>query len=405
MENRLDQYDVVIIGAGAAGLMCAWSAGKRGRSVLVLDKGKKPARKILMSGGGKCNFTNLFAEPSNFVSSNEHFCKSALKRYTQYDFLELIETNEIPYEERAHGQLFCTVASSDISNLLIGLCKKNGVHILCNSDVYGIDSIENDSEDRTQFSVLTDDDEFIGESVVIATGGLSIPGVGACDYGYKIAKQFGMAVTPVQAGLVPFKFSGIINEAFANLSGFALDIIMGTNDISFRENVLFTHRGLSGPVSLQVSNYWNPGDSIFMNLFPDLNMSDWLIDAKRKNAKSLLKNILPPSLTKKTISELENLIWPDWTKKEIAQIPDSVLQTIGTTLNHWTLKPCGTDSYRTAEVTLGGVDTNELSSKTMESKKQPGLYFVGEVIDVTGHLGGFNLQWAWSSGVAASQFV
>ncbi|MGL1900660.1 MAG: NAD(P)/FAD-dependent oxidoreductase [Fibrobacterales bacterium] len=401
----MDQYDVIIVGAGAAGLMCAWEAGKRGRSVLILDKGKKPGRKILMSGGGKCNFTNLFAEPSNFVSNNEHFCKSALKRYTQYDFLELIEKNSIPYEERLHGQLFCTVSAKDISNLLIDLCQSAGVEIACKYEVTAIESLPETEADRPQYRIETVEGDFTTQSVVIATGGLSIPGVGACDYGHTIAKQFGLAVTPLQAGLVPFMFSDKLKELFSNVSGFALDVVMGTDSISFRENVLFTHRGLSGPVSLQVSNYWSPGEDIYMNLFPDTSMSYWLIEAKKSTPKTLVRNLLTKSLTKKMVGELESFFWYEWKEQPIAQIPDSVLETLGNHLNHWVLKPCGTEGYRTAEVTRGGVDTNELSSKTMESKKQSGLYFIGEVVDVTGHLGGFNLQWAWSSGFAAGQFV
>ncbi|MGL1934122.1 MAG: NAD(P)/FAD-dependent oxidoreductase [Fibrobacterales bacterium] len=401
----MDQYDVIIVGAGAAGLMCAWEAGKRGRSVLILDKGKKPGRKILMSGGGKCNFTNLFAEPSNFVSHNEHFCKSALNRYTQYDFLELIETNNIPYEERAHGQLFCSDSAKDISNLLIDLCQSADVEIACKHEVTSIEALEPTEADSPQYRIETVEGDFTTQSVVIATGGLSIPGVGACDYGHTIAKQFGLDVKPLQAGLVPFMFSDKLKELFSNVSGFALDVVMGTGSISFRENVLFTHRGLSGPVSLQVSNYWAPGEDIYMNLFPDTSMYNWLIDAKKNSPKTLLRNLLTKNLTKKMVGELESFFWAEWKEQPIAQLPDSVLETIGNHLNHWILKPCGTEGYRTAEVTLGGVDTNELSSKTMESKKQPGLFFIGEVVDVTGHLGGFNLQWAWSSGFAAGQFV
>jgi predicted Rossmann fold flavoprotein len=400
----LNNYDVIIIGAGASGLMCAATAGKRNRKVLVLDKGKRPGRKIIVSGGGKCNFTNLYVEAGCYVSANPHFCKSALKRYTQHDFIGLIKQYNIPFEEREEGQLFCMNSSEDILKMLLAECEGAGVKIITSCEVKSVKA-ENNEAGPTRFTIITDKGEFKAASLVVATGGLSIPNLGATGLGYEIARQFGISVLPTRAGLVPFRVTGKYSGMFERLSGITIDATLSTSKKTFRGNVLFTHRGISGPATLQLSNYWNSGETITINLLPDMDIYAWFREEKLNHPKALLRNLLSQHLPKNLVHELQGLFWHGLAEKHITDIPDKELKRVADTLTCWEIKPSDTEGFRTAEVTIGGVDTNELSSKTMETKKQPGLYFIGEVVDVTGHLGGFNLQWAWSSGHAAGEAV
>ncbi|MCW8890424.1 MAG: NAD(P)/FAD-dependent oxidoreductase [Sedimenticola sp.] len=394
----MDQFDVVIIGAGAAGLMCAATAGSRGRRVLVLDSSKKVGKKILMSGGGRCNFTNLTIEPDNYVSANPHFCKSALKRYTQWDFISLVQRYEIAYHEREHGQLFCDESARAILDMLLAECDKVGVSLVKGCEITSISSLSG-------YQIQTVHNLYQADSLVVATGGLSIPTMGSSGFGYDIARQFGLKVLPQRAGLVPYTFSDQMKGVTERLSGIALPVSISCGEVTFSEQMLFTHRGLSGPVVLQSSNYWHPGETIVIDLLPGINAKNWLQLLKKEHSKGLLKNLLAKRLPKKLAHEWMMLYWVEVSEKAIGDLPDIQLNRMAEQLNGWVLKPAGTEGYRTAEVTLGGVDTDELSSKTMESKKQPGLYFVGEVMDVTGHLGGYNFQWAWSSGYAAGQYV
>jgi predicted Rossmann fold flavoprotein len=402
-------YDVIIIGAGASGLMCACHAGQRGRRVLVLDSSNKVGKKILMSGGGRCNMTNLFVEPENFISNNPHFCISALNRYTQWDFMALVEKYKIPYHERKHGQLFCNDSAKDILNMLLAECEKANVTIKTHCEVTQITAIEGNKEPSSaRFKLTTNQGTYHAESLVIASGGLSIPTLGASGFGYDIAKQFGHTVLPLRAGLVPFTFTDGFKAVTERLSGIAVDGTMSSETAAFSEAILFTHRGISGPAALQVSNYWHVGESISMDLFPTediAELADWLKQQKQQHPKSLLRTLLYDRLVKSLVLELQTLLWENHAETAMGQMPDTVLDDIAHLLKNWSQKPSGTEGYRTAEVTLGGVDTAELSSKTMESKKQAGLYFIGEVVDVSGHLGGFNFQWAWASGHAAAQFV
>lgn len=405
----MTHFDVIIIGGGASGLMCALTAGQRGRSVLVLDASNKIGKKILMSGGGRCNFTNLFVEPGNFLSANPHFCISALDRYTQWDFIALVEKHRISYHERKHGQLFCDDSARDILGMLVAECEKAQVRIQTHCEINTVTplakkgTVANGSAAR--FGLKTSKGGFSADSLVVATGGLSIPTMGASGIGYDIARQFGLRVLPTRAGLVPFMFSDSFKSVSERLSGLAVDVVLSTEQQAFSENVLFTHRGLSGPAALQLSNYWQVGESIAMDLLPGTDLAQWLRQQKKDHPKSLLRTLLTPMLAKSLVQELQVLFWPSWAETAMAEVPDAALLAIAEGLSHWSLKPSGTEGYRTAEVTLGGVDTQQLSSKTMECKTQPGLYFIGEVVDVTGHLGGFNFQWAWSSGHAAGQYV
>lgn len=395
------QTDVIIIGAGASGLMCAAIAAKRGRRVLVLERANKVGKKILMSGGGRCNFTNLYVEPENYLSHNPHFVISALSRYTQWDFLGLVGDYKIPYEERKHGQLFCLNSAKDILNMLLAECDKTGkVTIQTSTEIASVEI-----DHQCHFVLNTNQGNYRCESLVVASGGLSIPTLGGSGFGYELARQFGHHVYPTRAGLVPFTFSNQFKTVTERLSGNALDVSLSNQDAEFTEALLFTHRGLSGPSSLQLSNYWQVGSPIYINFFPTLNIGQWLIEKKQAQPKSLLRTVLGEVMAKSIVLELQQLIWPQHSETALGQLPDAVLQEIARQLQHFEQKPSGTEGYRTAEVTLGGVDTTELSSKTMESKKQKGLYFIGEVMDVTGHLGGFNFQWAWASGVAAGQVV
>lgn len=396
-----NHFDVIVLGAGAAGLMLAALAGQRKRKVLVLEKANKVGKKIIMSGGGKCNFTNLDIEPNNYLCHNPHFVKSALCRYTQWDFIGLVSDHKIDYEERKHGQLFTIKGSKLILQMLLDECKKSqNVCIKTQHDVSRVKKQAND-----QFLVQTAQGDFSCKSVVVATGGLSIPTLGGSGVGYQIAKQFGHHIFNTRAGLVPFTFSDYIKESTTKLSGNALDVTLFNNKISFTEALLFTHRGLSGPSALQLSNYWQPGESFYINFFPQLDLIQFFKDKKQQQGKSLLRTILLSLTTKNIILELQQLIWTQERELPIGQINDQRLNAIAKQLHTFEIKPSGTEGYRTAEVTLGGVDTTEVSSKTMQSNYINGLFFIGEVLDVTGHLGGYNFQWAWSSAAAAAEYV
>jgi len=402
-------YDVIIIGGGASGLMCALTAGQRGRRVLVLDSSNKVGKKILMSGGGRCNFTNLFIEPSCFLSANPHFCISALNRYTQWDFIALVEKHRIPYHERKHGQLFCNDSAKDILAMLISECEQANVTVRTLTEINRIEALECEASDSNpgskRFRLSTSKGELTAHSLVVASGGLSIPTMGASSFGYDLARQFGLNVLPTRAGLVPFMFSDGFKAVTERLSGLAVEVDLHHPQQSFTENVLFTHRGLSGPAVLQLSNYWQPGEAVTMDLFPGEDLAEWLKSQKKNQPKSLLRTLLGERLAKSLVLELQTLLWLAQAETAMAEIPDTVLDAVAASLKRWALKPSGTEGYRTAEVTLGGVDTDALSSKTMECKTRAGLYFIGETMDVTGWLGGFNFQWAWSSGYAAGQFV
>ena len=394
-------FDVIIVGGGASGLMCAITAAQRGRRVLVLDSSNKVGKKILMSGGGRCNFTNLNSEPDCFLSTNPHFCKSALSRYTQWDFIALVDKHGIAYEERDHGQLFCKESAKDILAMLLKECDEAGVQIRKQCEISSIEYKLNESK----FKVQSNQGGFESQSLVIASGGLSIPKMGATSFAYTVAQQFKIPVVETKAGLVPFTFSDKYKQIFERLSGVSHKVILSTANKQFHENILFTHRGLSGPAALQLSSYWKEGDLITVDLFPNDDIASILNQNKKEKPKLLLRNLLSQYLPKKLVQELEALFWLDWQDKVIADIPDKVLNEIATNLSAWKLKPSGTEGYRTAEVTMGGIDTDYLSSKTMESKTQQGLYFIGEAVDVTGHLGGYNFQWAWSSGYVAGLYV
>lgn len=396
-----DQFDVIVLGAGAAGLMLAALAGRRGRSVLILEKANKVGKKILMSGGGKCNFTNLYIEPTNYLCHNPHFIKSALSRYTNWDFIGLVADYQIAYEERKYGQLFTLNGSKDILNMLLNECEESkNVTIKTQHDVNKIKKQENG-----MFQVNTSQAIFQSESVVVASGGLSIPSLGGSGIGYDIARQFGHSIYPTRAGLVPFTFSDYIKEASSRLSGNAIDVVLSNTKQSFAEALLFTHRGLSGPSALQLSNYWQAGESFFINFFPHIDLFSVLKQKKQEQPKILLRTVFLSLTTKSIALELQQLIWPNDAELAIGKMSDQKLLDLSQQLQKFEVKPSGTEGYRTAEVTLGGVDTTEISSKTMESRYAKGLFFVGEILDVTGHLGGYNFQWAWSSAAAAAEYV
>jgi predicted Rossmann fold flavoprotein len=405
-------YDVIVLGAGAAGLFGAYTAAKRGRRVLVLEKSNKVGKKILMSGGGRCNFTNYSVDADNYISSNPHFCISALNCYSQWQFIAMVEAHGIAYEERSHGQLFCKDSAKAILAMLLDECEDAGVEIRTDCDISNIEALAVDKQQesghcryaldlsrRQQLSRLQ------SHSLIVATGALSIPTLGGSAVGYDIAQQFGLPLIDRRAGLVPFMFSDALKPVCERLSGLALQVEVSCNGQQFTENMLFTHRGISGPAILQISNYWYPGDEITLNLLPDIDAADWLLTEKNQQGKTWLKTLLAQRLAKSLVKELQALWQVDVMDSALAECTDKQLMAIGTQLNQWCLKPSATEGYRTAEVTLGGVDTDAISSKTMEAKQQPGLYFIGEVVDVTGHLGGFNFQWAWSSGYSAGSFA
>ncbi|MDT8375256.1 MAG: NAD(P)/FAD-dependent oxidoreductase [Mariprofundaceae bacterium] len=391
----MKHYDVIIIGAGAAGLMCAIEAGRRGRSVLVIDHAEKAGNKILISGGGRCNFTNLHAEPAGYICSNSRFVISALSRYTPYDFLALAEKHGIAWEERDHGQLFCVESARQIVTMLLAECRSAEVSLQLNCTIQAVSK-------NGQFRIETERNIFRADSLVIATGGLSLPKTGATPFGHKIAAQFGLNIIAPTPGLVPFTFTGELSNALKELAGISLDVSVSCRGHSFREAMLFTHRGLSGPAMLQISSCWQPGDELIIDLLPDLDISTWLEQKRGKRPKAQLATVLSEQLPRRLVKMLMQQLPVNL---PLQQFTAEQLQQTVALLQGWRLKPNGTEGYRTAEVTVGGVDTNELSSKTMESKKVPGLYFIGEVVDVTGQLGGFNFQWAWASGHAAGEFV
>ena len=386
--------DVVVIGAGAAGLMTAITAGQRGRQVQVIDHANKVGKKILMSGGGRCNFTNTGTTPANFLSANPHFCKSALARYTPWHFIELVSKHGIAYHEKELGQLFCDISSKQIVKMLVDECQAAGAQIRTECSVQ---RIEHGSDG---FRVHTTQGLFHCASLVVATGGLSIPSMGATGFGYEIARQFGHQVLPTRAGLVPLTLSGKHQERLADLSGVALPIEARCNGKSFQNFMLLTHRGVSGPAILQISSFWQPGDALELDLLPGQDAGEWLRQMKRERPAAELRTVLAEVLPKRLAQRLCEHWLPD---RPVRQLDEPVLRQAAQLLGAFPLVASGTEGYRTAEVTLGGVDTAEVSSSTMESKRVPGLHFVGEVLDVTGWLGGYNFQWAWASGHAAGQ--
>ena len=389
-------FDVVVIGAGAAGLMCAAEAGRRGRRVCLLDHSHKLAEKIRISGGGRCNFTNLFADPSSFLSENEHFCKSALNQYTQYDFIEMIERAGIAFHEKKLGQLFCDDTAQQIIDVLKHNVLEAGVHLYQGIKVSSV------TKDNDRFDIKTDKMKMQADSLVVATGGLSIPKIGATDFGYQLARQFGLPVTDVRAGLVPLTFTDNLLGFCKSLSGLSVDAVVRCGQTSFREGLLFTHRGLSGPSVLQISSYWQEGQALLINLAPEVSLTEEIAVAKQQQGRTDIVTLISRHLPRRlaaAILDRERISGriADLSSTEVGRLHDAV--------HNWHVVPSGTEGYRTAEVTLGGVHTDALSSKTMEAKSCPGLYFIGEVIDVTGHLGGYNFQWAWSSGWVAGQYA
>lgn len=393
--DSLLQTDIVIIGAGAAGLMCAIEAGKRNRKVIILDHANKPGKKILMSGGGRCNFTNYNINPNAYISHNPHFCKSALSRYTQWDFIELVQQYKIPFHEKTLGQLFCDNKAKDILNMLLSECEKVNVQLSLKTSVTSI-------RKEDFFILQTSLGQITCESLVIATGGLSIPTMGATPFAYKVAEQFGIKVWPTRAGLVPLTLHTELKDKLNTLSGISVYSIVSNNHAEFKENILFTHRGLSGPAILQISSYWQPGEIITINLLPNVDLFSYLKELKHSSPTKLLKNVFNDFFPKRVC---EILLDKNIAEKKLATLSKNQLENLSKQFNSWEVLPNATEGYRTAEVTLGGVDCNSLSSKTMETHTVPGLYFIGEAIDVTGWLGGYNFQWAWSSAVAAGKVL
>ena len=391
-----ERCDVVIIGGGAAGLMCARVAGRRGRSVLILDHAKRPAEKIRISGGGRCNFTNMHSSPVAFLSNNQHFCKSVFNRYTQDDFVQLVTKHQIAFHEKKLGQLFCNDSAQQIIDMLLAECRDAQAELRLNTSVSSV------SVGALGYHLQTSGGDVTCSALVIATGGLSIPKIGATRFGYDIASQFGLRVTAVQPALVPLTFQDQFLTRCKALSGLSVDAEICHGKTIFREGLLFTHRGLSGPSILQISSYWQDGAAIHINLLPEADCSAFLTERKREKPRqdvlTALAECLPRRLAADILDELR-------IAGRLADLSNAALGQIGARVNRWQVSPSGTEGYRTAEVTLGGVDVDELSSKTMEAKAQPGLYFIGEVVDVTGHLGGYNFQWAWSSGFVAGEAV
>tara|TARA_B100001063_G_scaffold242612_1_gene271589 strand:+ start:208 stop:1389 length:1182 start_codon:yes stop_codon:yes gene_type:complete len=393
MSNK---YDVIIIGAGAAGMMCAIESGKRGKSVLLVDHAAKIAEKIRISGGGRCNFTNINTKPRNFISQNPNFSISALNQYTQHDFIELIKKHNIAYHEKTLGQLFCDHKSQLIIDMLLSECNQANVKI---KKSFVVDKVEKVNDD---YIVINNNDKYFSKSLVIATGGLSIPKIGATDFGYKIANQFNLNIVETQPALVPLTFTDEILSLCNELSGLSLNANISQGNISFEEGMLFTHRGLSGPSILQISSYWSQGDSIKINLCPRDNLGEILQDKKNTKPKQNIISILCEFLPKRLAMIICD---KNKFKGNISELSKQSLDKINNIINSWRVTPKGSEGYRTAEVTRGGVDTDEISSKTMMCRNHPGLFFIGEVVDVTGHLGGYNFQWAWSSGFVAGQYT
>jgi predicted Rossmann fold flavoprotein len=395
-EPSLNFCDVIVLGAGAAGLMCASVAGQRGRSVLLLEQARNPGEKIRISGGGRCNFTNLHTSPANFLSDSPRFCTSALSGYTQRDFIALVDSYGIAHHEKTKGQLFCDGSSRQIVDMLLAECRKGRVQLRLGLKISGV------SKSEGGFVVVTDQGEFCGRSLVIATGGPSIPKMGSSGFGYRIAERFGLKIVPPRAALVPLTFDTALLAQFADLSGVSVDAVVGCGKTSFDEALLFTHRGLSGPAILQISSYWREGQDLVIDMAPRINVLDVLKrlrhDHPRQELATALVDVLPKRLARKIADATAG-------PERIADFSDKLLVKVAADVKQWRLRPNGTEGYRTAEVTLGGVDTSGLSSKTFEAKSVPGLYFIGEVVDVPGHLGGFNFQWAWSSGYAAGRHL
>lgn len=403
-----NQYDVIVLGAGAAGLMCAAQAGFRGRKVAVLDHAKQAGKKILISGGGRCNFTNMYVEASHYLSANPHFCKSALAQYTNWDFIGMVADYGIPYHEKNPekelGQLFCDDSAKDIVNMLLSECKKANADVLLNTAIVSVDKTENG------FTIATANGEYCAESLVVATGGLSMPKLCASPIGYRIAEQFGLTVLPTRAGLVPFTLHDHDKQTLAELSGVSVPAI-ASNDAkrqdhtSFKEDLLLTHRGLSGPCVLQISSFWSPGEPVEFNLAPQQDMLEYLTNARQAHPEQQvithLSRLLPKRLVPIVLG-VDKQAKP-YAERTLKSLTPKELEQLAYAIEHWTIYPNGTEGYRTAEVTLGGVDTNHFSSKTMECKTMPGLFMIGEVLDVSGWLGGYNFQWAWSSGWVAGQ--
>ena len=389
-------FDVVVIGAGAAGLMCAAEAGRRGRHVCLLDHSHKLAEKIRISGGGRCNFTNLFADPSSFLSENEHFCKSALSRYTQYDFIDMVERAGIAFHEKKLGQLFCDDTAQQIIDVLKQNVLEAGVHLHQGIKVSAV------TKDQDKFVIETDKMRIQADSLVVATGGLSIPKIGATDFGYQLARQFDLPVTDVRAGLVPLTFTDNLLRFCKSLSGLSVDAVVRCGQTSFREGLLFTHRGLSGPSVLQISSYWQDGQALLINLAPEINLTEDIAAAKQQQGRADILTLLSRHLPRRLAAAILDR---EGITGRIADLSSADIGRLHDVVHNWQVVPSGTEGYRTAEVTLGGVHTDALSSKTMEANSCPGLYFIGEVIDVTGHLGGYNFQWAWSSGWVAGQYA
>jgi predicted Rossmann fold flavoprotein len=382
------KFDALIIGAGAAGLMCAIEAGKRGRRVAVLEHAERAGKKILISGGGRCNFTNIHCEPENFISANPHFAKSALARYTPSDFIALVEKHRIPYHEKTLGQLFCDRSANEITEMLEAECRSAGVQLITNCKIREVRS-------DSGFAVLTDVTEFRAPGLVVATGGLSIPKMGSTAFGYDVARQFGLKIRDTRPALVPILLDRKDRGRYCDLAGISAEVVAKVNGQSFREKMLITHRGFSGPAILQISSYWNAGEAIRIDLAPDRNVTAAIRDAKVRNmaaARAAFEGVLSKRFAD---TWLEVNVPTAWTNPALEELERRV--------HEWTVLPAGTEGYEKAEVTAGGVDTDELSSQTMESRKTKGLYFIGEVVDVTGHLGGFNFQWAWASGAAAGR--
>jgi predicted Rossmann fold flavoprotein len=388
-------HDVIILGAGAAGLMCAIEAGKRGRRVVLIERATEVGKKILISGGGRCNFTNLYCEPDNFLSENPHFAKSALWRYTQYDFLALVEKHKIAWHEKKLGQLFCDRSASDVVRMLLDECRAAGVDIVLGCDVEEV-------RHGATYVVWANRGEFRAPALVVATGGLTIPKMGATDFGYRVARQFGLKQIRTRPALVPLTLDQNEQRTWSGLAGVSLDVAAAVGEHSFRENLLVTHRGFSGPAILQISSYWRPGEEIELDLAPEV---DLLAEFKRRRelkerteTKTIVAELLPQRFVERWFERNAE-------SKPVVSCSPHELADLAARLHRWKIAPDGTEGYSKAEVTVGGVDTDELSSKTMECRHVPGLFFVGEVVDVTGHLGGFNFQWAWSSGYAAGQAV
>jgi predicted Rossmann fold flavoprotein len=382
------KFDALILGAGAAGLFCAIEAGKRGRRVAVIELADRPGKKILISGGGRCNFTNIHCRPENFISANEHFAKSALARYTPADFIALVEKHRIPCHEKTLGQLFCDRSAQEILNMLETECRHAGVHLFLNARTKEV-------QRTTEFVVQTDSEEFRAPVLVVATGGLSIPKIGATSLGYDLARQFGLKIIKTRPALVPLVLAKKDQRAYCDLAGVSATVTAFTDHQSFHEKMLITHKGLSGPAILQISSYWEKGKPIRIDLAPERDVTSSIREAKTRNlatARAAFLGILPKRLADRWLELHEP---NSWTNQDLEKLEEE--------LHHWTVVPVDTEGYEKAEVTAGGVDTDELSSKTMECHKVPGLFFIGEVVDVTGHLGGFNFQWAWSSGAAAGR--